>query len=192
MHRHARGWSRPGGFTRFHWDHEAALGAGSRWGRWQDGLGVDAEALGRAGAAGQGAARAAPPLRPRPGAYGLIHADLRAANLLVEGEDPPGVIDFDDCGFGWHLYDLAAAVSFVEHRPEVPELVDAWAAGLPDRPGPPGRDEAEIWTFILFRRLLLVAWIGTHTGADIAAGTRLRLHRGSCELAERYLAGSLG
>ncbi|MEU8384402.1 phosphotransferase [Streptosporangium sp. NPDC048865] len=190
MHRHARGWSRPEGFTRFHWDHDAALGAGSRWGRWQDGRGVDAEARAVLG-------RLDKELRERlhrfgrgPDRYGLIHADLRAANLLVEGENPPGVIDFDDCGFGWYLYDLAAAVSFVEHRPEVPELVDAWVRGYRTVSDLPAEDEAEIWTFVMFRRLLLVAWIGTHTGAEIAAELGSGYTEGTCELAERYLGGA--
>ena len=30
-------------------------------------------------------------------------------------------------------------------------------------------DEAETWTFILFRRLLLIAWIGSHPAAADAA-----------------------
>ena len=34
MHRHARAWQRPAGFTRFHWDYDAAFGPGARWGRW--------------------------------------------------------------------------------------------------------------------------------------------------------------
>ena len=46
----------------------------------------------------------------------------------MDGRDL-GVIDFDDCGFGWYMYDLAAAVSFIEHDPRVPELIDAWARG---------------------------------------------------------------
>ncbi|MFS1299251.1 phosphotransferase enzyme family protein [Streptosporangium longisporum] len=192
MHRHARGWSRPAGFTRFHWDHEAALGAGSRWGRWQDGPGMDAEARTLLG-------RLDTELRTRlrrfgrgPERYGLIHADLRSANLLVAGDGPPAVIDFDDCGFGWYLYDLAAAVSFVEHRPEVPDLLDAWTRGYRTVLDLPAGDAAEIWTFVMFRRLLLVAWIGTHTGAEIAAELGSGYTEGTCELAERYLSGTLG
>jgi Ser/Thr protein kinase RdoA (MazF antagonist) len=191
MHRHARSWRRPAAFTRFHWDYDAALGEESRWGRWRDGLGMDPEALAVLG-------RLAEELRGRlrrfgrdAGRYGLIHADLRPANLLVAGDGPPSVIDFDDCGFGWYLYDLAAALSFAEHRPEVPEMIDAWLRGYRTVLGLPTEDEAEVWTFVMFRRLLLVAWIGSHAGVETAAELGAGYTRGTCELAERYLAGEL-
>jgi Ser/Thr protein kinase RdoA (MazF antagonist) len=50
MHEHARRWRRPGWFTRFHWDYDAAFGTLARWGRWQDGVAVgpaEREILGR-------------------------------------------------------------------------------------------------------------------------------------------------
>jgi Ser/Thr protein kinase RdoA (MazF antagonist) len=122
-----------------------------------------------------------------PGRYGLVHADTRPANLLVHG-GAVSVIDFDDCGFGWYLYDLAASVSFFEHSPAVPGLIDRWLAGY-RRSGPlPAADEAEIWTFILFRRLLLVAWIGSHQGVPAAARLGAGFTRDSCDLAETYLS----
>ncbi|MER5421440.1 phosphotransferase enzyme family protein [Streptosporangium roseum] len=190
MHRHARSWPRPAGFTRFHWDYDAALGAESRWGRWQDGVGMGPEARALLD-------RLDGELRERlrrfgrdAGRYGLIHADLRLANLLVVGDGPPSVIDFDDCGFGWYLYDLAAAISFIEHDPRVPEMVDSWVRGYRTVLDLPAEDEAEIWTFIMFRRLLLVAWIGTHTGVDIAAELGAGYTEGTCELAERFLSGA--
>ncbi len=128
MHRHARRWSRPAWFTRFHWDYPAAFGAQARWGRWQDGIGVgpaerqvltrlDDVLRARLAAFGTGPAR-----------YGLVHADTRLANLLVH-DGSVSVIDFDDSGFSWYLYDLGTAVSFFEHSPEVPALVDSWLAG---------------------------------------------------------------
>ena len=64
-----------------------------------------------------------------PDRYGLVHADLRLANLLESTASRRYVIDFDDCGFGWFLYDFGAAVSFFEHDPRVPELTDAWVRG---------------------------------------------------------------
>jgi Ser/Thr protein kinase RdoA (MazF antagonist) len=187
MHQHARQWPRPSWFTRFCWDHDAAFGRVARWGRWQDGIGVgpaEREILGRLDdvLAARLAAFGADPQR-----YGLVHADTRLANLLVDG-GRVSVIDFDDSGFSWFLYDVGTAVSFFEHQPHVPGLVDSWLTGYRRVATLPAADEAEIWTFILFRRLLLVAWIGSHQGADIARQLGAGYTRDSCDLAERYLS----
>ena len=40
---------------------------------------------------------------------GLIHADLHLDNALF-WRDNVRVIDFDDCGFGYWLYDIAVAL----------------------------------------------------------------------------------
>ena len=62
--------------------------------------------------------------------FGLVHADIRLANLLVD-DGHVRVIDFDDCGFAWFMYDFATTVSFMEDHPRVPELRDGVARGLP-------------------------------------------------------------
>ena len=119
-----------------------------------------------------------------------MHADTRLANLLVH-DGSVSVIDFDDCGFGWYLYDLGTAVSFFEHEPHVPGLVDSWLEGYRRSAGPgplSAEDQAEISTFIMFRRLLLVAWIGSHRAVDIAAELGAGYTQGSCDLAESYLS----
>jgi Ser/Thr protein kinase RdoA (MazF antagonist) len=69
----------------------------------------------------------------------------------------------------------------------VPALVDSWLSGYRRVLSLPADDEAEIWTFIMFRRLLLVAWIGSHQGADIAPELGAGYTQDSCDLAERYL-----
>jgi Ser/Thr protein kinase RdoA (MazF antagonist) len=175
MHGHARHWRPPAGFTRFHWDYGAAFGAQARWGRWQDGVGVgpaEREVLGRLDVT----------LRKRlaefgtgPDRYGLVHAGKVS------------VIDFDDSGFSWYLYDVGTSVSFFEDEPHVPGLIDAWLAGYRRVLELPAADEAEIWTFILYRRLLLVAWIGSHTAVDIARELGAGYTAASCDLAETYL-----
>jgi Ser/Thr protein kinase RdoA (MazF antagonist) len=187
LHDHARRWTPPAGFTRFRWDLDTTIGPGGRWGRWQDspGVGRPERALLR---------RLAAVLRARLRAYGrgggrvgLIHADLRPANLLVVDGGATSVIDFDDCGYGWLLYDLAAALSFIEDDPAGPERIERWLAGYRSIRALPAVDEAEIWTLVLLRRLLLLAWIGTHPVSEEARRLGAGFATGTCELAERYL-----
>jgi len=116
-----------------------------------------------------------------------IHTDLLRPNLLVH-DGSVSVIDFDDAGFSWYLYDLGTTVSFFEHEPVVPALVDSWLEGYRRAGRLSAADEAEIWTFIMFRRLLLVAWIGSHRAVDIAAELGAGYTQGSCDLAESYLS----
>ncbi len=190
MHRHAREWSRPAWFTRFHWDYAAAFGRAARWGRWQDGIGVgpsERQILARLDDMLQARLEA---FGAGPERYGLVHADTRLANLLVH-DGSVSVIDFDDSGFSWYLYDLGTSVSFFEHAPEVPALVDSWLEGYRKVGQLSAEDQAEIWTFIMFRRLLLVAWIGSHQAVDIAAELGPGYTQGSCDLAESYLSRQL-
>jgi Ser/Thr protein kinase RdoA (MazF antagonist) len=187
MHDHALTWQRPPGFTRFAWDYDGAFGKVARWGRWQDGMAVgpaELEVLGRLDDVLE--ARLAR-FGSGPHRYGLVHADLRLANLLEDG-DQRYVIDFDDCGFGWFLYDFGTAVSFFEDDPRVPELTDAWVRGYRAVRDLPAEDEAEIPTFVLMRRLLLVAWIGSHSGTDLARSMGADYTAASCDLAESYLS----
>jgi Ser/Thr protein kinase RdoA (MazF antagonist) len=187
MHRHARQWQPPASFTRFRWDYEAAFGREARWGRWQDGIGVgpaEREILGRLDATLAGRLRR---FGTGPDRYGLVHADTRLANLLID-DGKVSVIDFDDSGFSWYLYDAGTSVSFFEHQPQVPALIDGWLTGYRRVADLPADDEAEIWTFILYRRLLLVAWIGSHSAADIARQLGAGYTRDSCDLAEQYLS----
>jgi Ser/Thr protein kinase RdoA (MazF antagonist) len=188
MHIHARNWARPTWFTRHTWDFETSLGERRpHWGRWRDGLGVGAEEAAlfgrtvgvigrRLSAYGQGQER-----------FGLIHCDLRLANLLID-DGAVKVIDFDDCGFGWYMYDAATPVSFYEHEPQVPNLIDSWKRGYRRVLNLSRADEDEIPTFIMLRRLLLVAWIGSHAETELAKSMGHPYTEGTCELCENYLA----
>ena len=187
LHQHASAWERPPHFTRPTWDCDAVFGRNPKWGRWQDAPNISAGAAKlmaraqdeierRLGAFGKAASR-----------YGLIHADMRLANLLAS-RDQTALIDFDDCGFGWHLYDFAASVSFIEDNPQVPALKQAWITGY-RRIRPLSEAEAmELDTFILFRRLALLAWVGSHAG-DATEATALApdFAQGTAGLAESYL-----
>ena len=63
--------------------------------------------------------------------------------------------------------------------------------GLPIQPSPQPvespEEEKEIPTFIMLRRMLLVAWIGSHSETDLAQEMGAEYTAVSCDLAENYL-----
>jgi Ser/Thr protein kinase RdoA (MazF antagonist) len=188
LHAHARQWQPPAGFTRKRWDCETILGDAPHWGRWQDapGLAPDGARIltrlskalcARLAVYGMG-----------PDRFGLIHADLRLTNLMV---DDAGlwVIDFDDCGFGWWMYDLAAALSFIEDDPRLPAVIAAWCDGYIRAGTLTPEDRAIIPTLIMLRRVLLTAWVGSRSDSDtVQALDGQGYAQGTVALAERYFA----
>ncbi|TYO91234.1 phosphotransferase enzyme family protein [Oceanicella actignis] len=188
LHLHARAWRRPDWFARKRWDFETTLGARALWGDWRAAPGLTPEAR-------AALERASDALRAALAAYGdgadrfgLIHADLRLANLLV-CDDAIAVIDFDDCGFGWFAYDFAAAISFIEREPWIPALQEAWLEGYARvAPLPPGMRRI-MPAMIMLRRMLLTAWLGTHAQSDTARALGPGFAEGTAAMAERFLRG---
>ena len=106
LHQHSRSWQKPEGFQRIIWDHHTMVSEHSHWGA--GGCAASRSGRSRHYRSGGGSRRAGAGGKERD-RYGLIHADLRLTNLLLhKGETR--VIDFDDCGMGWYLHDLAAAI----------------------------------------------------------------------------------
>ncbi|MFM1964807.1 MAG: hypothetical protein RL134_532 [Actinomycetota bacterium] len=187
LHQHAKSWQRPNTFTRFVWDYDTALGPQGHWGRWQDGLGVGVEETQILGRCSELIRQRLDAYGKGPDRFGLVHADMRLANLLVHGPSV-NVIDFDDCGLSWFMYDLGSSLSFIEHEPYVPELVDSWVRGYRTVAALTPAEEAELPTFIMFRRLLLVAWIGSHAETETAQDMGTEYAVTSCRLADEYLS----
>jgi Ser/Thr protein kinase RdoA (MazF antagonist) len=185
-HRHAERFVLPRNFMRPRWD-ATILEPNDLWGDWRKAPYVEsrvAETLHRLNAA----------LRTDLAAYGtgedrfgLIHADMRLANLLVDG-DHVTLIDFDDCGFGWFMYDFAAAVSFHEDDPRAGEWRAHWLAGYSTVRALEPADIAILDCLVLLRRMALLAWIGSHHETELAQAHAQTFAAGTAALAEAYLA----
>jgi Ser/Thr protein kinase RdoA (MazF antagonist) len=186
LHLHAVSWRQPTGFERQAWDARQVLDPNGLWGDWRtapditggarkvldrldERLRCDLEAYGTA-----------------PERFGLIHADMRLGNLLIDGEDL-SIIDFDDCGHCWFAYDFAAAVSFYETDALVPQLRQAWLEGYLPLRSLSDQDIIAMDTMVLLRRMALLAWIGSHGETALAQQHRLGFAEGTVVLAERYL-----
>lgn len=186
MHAHTRAWALPPGFTRHHWDYEAAFGPTPRWGRWQDAPGVGAAERNILQRIDDTLRRRLAAFGKGPHRYGLVHTDLRLANLIVDGGTTT-VIDFDDSGFSWYLYDLGGALGFLENHPAMNAMVESWVRGYRRVRHLPDTDVGEIPTFVLYRRMTLLAWLGSHPNTDTAAEFGTGFAEETCVVAERYL-----
>lgn len=189
-HLHVQQWSLPQGFTRPTWDAGAILDADGLWGDWRrapDLTAADRATLAvlderlRAVLAAYGTGR---------DRFGLIHADMRLANLLV-APDRTTLIDFDDCGFGWFLYDFAASLSFLETSPLVPALRRSWLAGYTAVRPLQSEDIAVIDAMVLLRRMALLAWIGSHSETPLAQEHAPHFAADTVSLATAWLAAPL-
>ncbi|MGF7158552.1 Ser/Thr protein kinase RdoA (MazF antagonist) [Rhodoligotrophos appendicifer] len=192
LHGHAKTWRRPDAFVRKVWNFNSMLGNAPLWGDWRDALGLTVEGreiLSRTTALLE---RQLAEIGEGPDDFGLVHADLRLANLLVEG-DRMALIDFDDCGFSWFLYDFASAISFIEHEDYIPALEAAWIEGYRSvAPLSEARAE-QLPIFVMLRRILLTAWIASHRETETAQLLGDAYTQGTVALAydflERYRKG---
>lgn len=185
LHRQTEIWNGTKKLNRIDWTFDNIIGKTPKWGDWRKFPDMTPEAQAYLEEIVQIIEKRLMRYGKNENNYGLIHADLRLANLLIEGEQIK-VIDFDDCGFGWHLHDLASALSFIEEKPIVPKLVNAWLSGYKKVLPFTDTDFEEIDTFIMMRRLQLTAWLGSHQQSGPVAELSIGWMNGTLELAERY------
>lgn len=189
MHLHGASWTPPDKFRRYSCNYDAALGPKAMWGRWQDGLGIGPSEFGILSRLDAEIKRRMAEYGESPDRFGLAHNDLRLANLLVDG-DSLYVIDFDDCGSACYMYDFATAVSFIEDDPRVSDWMVSWLDGYVSQRSLTTSDFDIIPTLVLFRRLLLLGWVGSHYDyAQEARDLGVEYTTITCRLAEQYLTG---
>lgn len=184
LHRDAREWEESRLLSRAHWDYEHMIGPGGLFGNWRQSSDLSAREKKFLENTCAGIRKRLSIYGRSDENYGLIHSDLRAANLLKDG-NVMQVIDFDDCGFGWHMYDLAASVSFLETDPRVGNWIRAWVEGYRTEGTLDDGDILQIPVFIMARRLQLLAWVTSHRDSDPVKELYAGFAAGTVELARR-------
>jgi len=166
LQNHSAYWVRPAGFTRRrvdnlfclrqeqddHFDESVAaraVQAVAAVSTPQDGI-VVAVVIHKIWAVLQG-------LGEKPDNFGLIHADVHQTNYLFY-KGKIGVIDFDDCGFGHWLYDLAVTLYCLQDHPDYANLREAFLAGYRKNHPLSAEHEAYLGTFIALRTLQDMLW----------------------------------
>lgn len=128
LHGHAAAWQRPAGFSRPQWDAAGLVGPGSFWGDVTRLDGLTAAQRARIERLAAWVRAALDVYGMGSDRYGLVHGDLHMHNVLArDGRAYP--IDFDDCGFGWLMYDMAVTLNGLRARDDFAALRDGWLRG---------------------------------------------------------------
>jgi Ser/Thr protein kinase RdoA (MazF antagonist) len=164
LHNHADAWPRPDDFVRIQWDWETFFGDTMEYG------GINAAGVwdllphdlrGSFDRVAARARRVMTQLGDGPDAVGLIHADLHLDNALFAGRDVR-LIDFDDSGIGYRLYDVAVALWELRHRADYEAFRTALVAGYTAHRPLPADHLAHLDTFIAVREVAFGLWfVGT-------------------------------
>lgn len=123
----------------------------------------------------------------RPDRYGPIHADFTPENVLVHGSQM-SVIDFDDSGDGYYLFDLATAAFFYLPHPSYGEVVSALFAGY-SSVRPIQDEHRALWRPLLVARgLTYLAWAADRPGDETSDFILEHLRPLVVELAKEFTA----
>jgi len=167
LHNHMTTLGHLPGFSRAAWDCDGLLGPRALWGdplrlaalttRERDILETAIETLTeRLGRLGR-----------TPDVYGVVHADFTPENILVRGDERV-LIDFDDFGQGWFLFELATILFFYRPHPRYEEYLHAVVAGYRSRRAL-SESESELLTgMILARGLTYLGWSADRRRDDTA------------------------
>ncbi len=187
LHVHAKQWKRPEYFERLHWDLDGAFGLKPNWGHWKTGFAANIQGIEIVEKAAAHMEKRLHRYGQSNDRYGLIHSDFRTANLFVH-EGKTKILDFDDCGFGWYLYDLASSMTFLELHEQRDEIIHSWLDGYLEVAPLSEADLAEIPVFMLLRRLVIMGWAGSHPDTELAQEMGVQYTIDTIEFAKQYLA----
>lgn len=184
LHTVTDGWTPPPGFTRCAWDRAGLLGPSPLWDRfWENPTlsAADQDLLLTA------RRMADEELQKQENTldYGLIHADLIRENVMTDGE-ALYLIDFDDSGFGFRLFDLATTLVRNMQEPDYPALRAALLAGYSAERA---LDLSALDLFILLRSFTYVGWIIKRMVEDGAEQRNKRFISQARNLALTYVGG---
>jgi Ser/Thr protein kinase RdoA (MazF antagonist) len=158
LHAFSAGWQPPAGFARPVWDWDSQLG-GSMFDQPREELVASMPAAFQKPfeTVSQEAKQAMASLGRSPEAFGLIHADLYPENVLFKaGQAYP--IDFEDCGYGYWIWDIAVALCAWAWGSEWERMRDAFRDGYSRIRTLPDAQWAQLDLFVATQFATMVLW----------------------------------
>jgi Ser/Thr protein kinase RdoA (MazF antagonist) len=145
------------GFTRPRWDFQGLIGDAPLWGRFWDCPAVSSDLQSQLCQLRQRLHERVERIGPEVLDFGLIHADAVRENVMIS-EQGVGLIDFDDCGYGFRLFELATALLRNRVEPNYADLEAALIRGYRSQRALGEEALALLPVFIVLRSLTYIGW----------------------------------
>lgn len=185
LHNQSSEWLLPSDFKRHAWDVDGIAGNEPFWGRFWELAVLTAAQVDLVQAAAEIVRHRLTAFGKGQDRYGLIHADMLPENFLVDGSDVK-LIDFDDSGFGWHMFDIATTMFFLRGEDEFDDVLTALIEGYRSRRELPDEHIDMLPTFLMARGLTYLGWLHTRRETAAAAELMSMVVASVCALAEDY------
>lgn len=169
LHAHSASWSGGPTFTRHGLDRDGLVGDDPWWGTYWNLPEMSSAEQQLVSTARRRMAQVFDEFGTGADRFGLIHADLLPENVLVR-DGTPFVIDFDDAGFGWHLYDVATSLVSRVDGDDFDLCRDALVDGYRTvRPLPDEHLEL-LSVFLLARMMMQLGWMNSRVAESMTFG----------------------
>ncbi|MCF7982620.1 MAG: phosphotransferase [Pseudomonadales bacterium] len=187
LHNQATKWQLPDGFTRHAWDADGLAGDQPFWGPFWEFEMLNKEQRELLLQARDRVYRDLLNYGKSSDNYSLIHADFVAENLMVSG-DRVKLIDFDDAGFGWHLFELATALYFIRKEDFYGIAKEALIHGYREHRPLSDQQLNQLPLFMLARGFTYLGWAQTRKETETAQQLGPLFIESACDMAQAYLA----
>lgn len=154
FHEAADNWQPPAQFQRHKWDRNGLVGEQPVWGRFWDNTDLLPDERYTLIKVQDQMNEALSHLEGTLD-YGLIHADLIPDNVMID-QGQITFLDFDDCGFGFRLFDIATILLKQIETDDFQDKAQALMQGYRTRRD---LDARFVLMFLVLRSLTYVGWI---------------------------------
>ena len=158
LHHFAAHWTPPQDFKRFHWDWDGLLGNNVLQTPVEELVAsMPVELQNSFKQISQQVKDVMHSFGKGTDAYGMVHADMFLDNILFRcGE--ARLIDFEDCGFGHWMFDIAIVLAQFRWQERWPQIRDAFLAGYAEKHTLPDEQLQHLDLFMAAQHAIMILW----------------------------------
>ncbi len=187
LHNLSCNWSGTGSMQRHAWDHDGLVGDNPLWGQFWQLEALDQQQRKKILEIKHAVSEGLKAYGQSDENYGLIHADMVPENVMING-DHIQLIDFDDAGFGWHMFEIATALHWLGDEPEFDTMKSSLLQGY-QRVRPLSNDDLNtLPLFHVARSLTYLGWVHTRSHTTTATEMTPIMIEIALSLGEDYLS----